>query len=205
MGVNLVPLVDHPRIRTRNFTEDSHIEVIEHSLEDGCVTVGQHTYLAFDMLCYNKGDTDLVVGDPRTGPFKEYFELSKGHSHYHLKDFNTYNLTSKSGIQVFGKKQAFALEDSTRLSGNRNQQFSADVNNQGITSGWADRYNWYLACQFIVIEDENGQRIPNGEYTLEAITNAPRANGKRIFPEDTYEDNSITRQILIQTDSAQFL
>lgn len=204
MGVNLVPLVQNATIITANFTEDSPIHFIEHSLEDGCVTEGVHTLLAFDMFCYNKGDADLAVGDPVTGPFKDYFVLSPGHDHYHLVDFNTYNLTGTNGIRLFGTKQAFALEDSRRLSGNRNQQFSADLNNQGITSGWADLYPWYLACQFIVIEDENGKRIPDGIYTLEAITNAPRDNGERIFEEDTYEDNSVTRQVRIES-TATFL
>jgi hypothetical protein len=55
-----------------------------------------------------------------------------------------------------------------------------------------------LACQFIVID-----RIPDGEYTFEATTNATSVRaakektGKIIFEEDNYDDNTVTVSLRI--------
>ena len=78
MGVNLVPFV-------RNFFI-THEDADDHSVQDGCITPGNHRLLGFDFLTYNIGDTDLNVGSP--ADHQEWFELSASHGHYHLKNFD---------------------------------------------------------------------------------------------------------------------
>jgi len=58
----------------------------------------------------------------------------------------------------------------------------------GISAGWADVYTADIACQYLVIDD-----IPDGDYVLVAITNAARK-----VPEDTFDDNTVTRGLHIE-------
>mgnify|MGYP000011016903 FL=1 len=177
MGVNLVPIV-------KNFyiTEETFPTTGDHSVQDGCVTPGTHRLLRFDFLSYNMGDTDLVVGRPADHP--DLFELSASHGHYHLKNFNEFRLFDTSGNQVTkGYKQAFCLIDKERInpSASPTAKFTDCNVNQGVSAGWADLYNSQLPCQFIVIDG-----VLDGDYTLLSTTNL-----LHIFPEDTYDDNTI--------------
>jgi hypothetical protein len=175
MGVNLVTIVRNFTITTETFPED------DHSVEHGCVKAGTHRLLRFDFLSHNIGDTDLELGDPKSRP--DLFEFDPSHGHYHLKNFNTYELKNSSGSQVIpGVKQAFCLEDSEPHSPwAKPQARFTDCNlNQGISAGWADLYPYYLPCQFIVIDG-----VQDGDYTLTATTNA-----QKVVQEDTYEDNT---------------
>ncbi|MDQ3933780.1 MAG: lysyl oxidase family protein [Actinomycetota bacterium] len=184
MGVNLVPIV-------RNFTIEPRREADPHSIQDGCIEPGVHRLLRFDFLSHNKGDADLVVGDPRQHP--EWFVESASHGHYHLKDFNEFVLFDMAGNAVRGYKQAFCLEDSEPHSPHAGptRQFTSCNTNQGISAGWADLYYASLPCQFVVIDD-----VPDGDYVLRSTTNL-----NRIFPEDTYDDNTIHTRLRIQGDS----
>ena len=178
MSVNLVPIVRNFSIETVSPSDTDYA----HSLQDGCITPGTHRVVRFDFLTYNKGDTDLVVGNPADHP--DWFVMSASHGHYHLIDFNEFRLFDSSGNPIgTGAKQAFCLEDSERIDANARPtpQFQSCNTNQGVSAGWADLYYKALPCQYIVIDG-----LPDGDYTLLSTTNA-----KRLFPESTYDDNTI--------------
>ena len=184
MGVNLVPFV-------RNFSI-SHEDADEHSIQDGCITAGNHRLMRFDFLTHNVGDTDLNVGSPADHP--EWFEKSASHGHFHLKNFNEFRLFSSPGVQVVkGYKQAFCLIDLQRISptANPNPKFTSCNVGQGVSAGWADIYAAGLPCQFLVIDN-----VPDGEYVLRSTTNVPR-----YFAEDSYADNTICTGLRIVGDT----
>lgn len=185
MGVNLVPIVRSFSIHTENFPGDSH------DIADGCVTAGLHRVMRFDFLTHNKGDTDLVVGNPADHP--EWFVLSASHGHYHLIDFNQFQLYDADGNPTAkGAKQAFCLEDIEKKDPNAGPAQFLDCNtNQGVTAGWADLYDKSLPCQYIVIDG-----LPDGDYTMLSTTNA-----KKLFPEDTFDDNTICTGLRIAGDN----
>jgi hypothetical protein len=176
MGVNLVPIVRDFSIHNENFTASSH------DVEDGCVTPGTHRVMRFDFLTHNKGNADLVAGDPADHP--EWYVESASHGHYHLIDFNEFRLYDSSGNPTAaGAKQAFCLIDVERIdpAAPATPQFTDCNSNQGVTAGWADLYHKSLPCQYIVVDG-----IPDGDYTLLSTTNA-----QKLFPEDTYDDNTV--------------
>jgi hypothetical protein len=178
MGVNLVPIVRDFSIETVSPTDLDYA----HSLQDGCITPGTHRVIRFDFLTHNKGDADLVVGSPADHP--DWFVLSASHGHYHLIDFNQFQLYDAAGDPAgTGAKQAFCLEDSERIdpTARATPQFQSCNTNQGVSAGWADLYYKSLPCQYIVIDG-----FSDGDYTLLSTTNA-----QKLFPEDTFDDNTI--------------
>lgn len=184
MGVDLIPIVRNFFIRQ----EDADA----HSIQDGCITAGNHRVMRFDFLSHNIGTEDFVVGAPSSHP--EWFTESASHGHFHLKDFNEFILYDINGAQVTkGYKQAFCTIDIEHISpwGPANAQFINCNVNQGISAGWADVYNSGLPCQFIVIDG-----VPDGDYTLVSTTNS-----KHIIPEDTYENNTICTGLRITGDN----
>lgn len=163
-GVNFVPGIRNFRISTEVFDESSP------DVEDGFVTPGEHRLLRFDMIIYNVGDTDAELGNPLDRP--DLYEYSDSHGHAHLKGFNKYVLFDESGTKMdVGKKQTFCLRDNFRISSRSNASSSPqfDCDYQGISAGWADVYDSSLPGQYLVIDS-----LPDGEYTLQATTNAER-------------------------------
>jgi hypothetical protein len=65
----------------------------------------------------------------------------------------------------------------------------------GISAGWADVYNWYLADQFIEISG-----VPDGVYVLETV-----ANPVRTVHETTFDDNLARATIRLQGDTVTLL
>jgi hypothetical protein len=61
----------------------------------------------------------------------------------------------------------------------------------GISVGWADVYNWFLADQYIEISG-----VPDGLYVIET-----RANPIRTVHETTYDDNNARATIRLQGDT----
>ena len=184
MGVNLVPFV-------RNFFI-THEDADTHSIQDGCITAGNHRLLRFDFLTHNVGDMDLDVGSPAAHP--EWFEESASHGHFHLKHFNEFHLYSAPGVTVVkGYKQAFCLVDIERISPSASltAKFTDCNTRQGVSRGWADLYSAHLPCQFLVIDG-----VPDGDYVLKSATNVPK-----YFPEDSYDDNTICTGLRIVGDT----
>lgn len=161
-GVNFVPGVRDFSISTETFDTSSP------GVEDGHVTPGDHRLLRFDTIIYNVGDEDAELGRPEDRP--DLFEHSNSHGHSHMKGFNEYTLVNESGETMdAGKKQTFCLRDNFRIPSRSNasnsSQFGCDY--QGISAGWADVYDSSLPGQYLVIDG-----LPDGEYTLQATTNA---------------------------------
>jgi len=176
VGVNLVTRVRNFSIHSQTFTAS------DHDVQDGCVTPGSHKLLRFDFLSHNVGDADLVIGSPAARP--DLFVWSAAHGHYHLKDFNQFLLFDANGnLATIGYKQAFCAIDIERISSTASAsgRFHDCNSNQGISAGWADVYNKFLACQFIVVDG-----LPAGDYTLQSTTNTQHKVG-----EDCYGDNTI--------------
>jgi hypothetical protein len=174
---NLIPFADNFYIQTTAFSSTTPDVV------DGCIQPGKHRILRFDFLVHNAGHRDLVLGSPAEQP--ELFVWSSGHDHYHIKDFNEYQLVDRYGMWVTsGSKQPFCLFDNRRITdwASRTRKFRrGDCNtNQGISAGWADLYNGDLVCQFIAID-----RVQDGDYALLASTNT-----QRIVEEGDYQDNT---------------
>lgn len=186
MSVNLVTIVRNFHIRHETFSATSH------DVQDGCVTPGRHRVMRFDFLSHNAGSTDLVVGSPAARP--DLFVWSAAHGHYHLKDFNEFNMYKPSGERVeVGHKQAFCLIDVERMHplAPADGKFHDCNTNQGITAGWADLYDASLPCQYIVIDG-----LPNGDYTLQSTTNS-----KHVVDEDCYGDNTMWTGLRIEGDT----
>lgn len=61
----------------------------------------------------------------------------------------------------------------------------------GISAGWADVYNWFLADQYIEITG-----VPDGLYVIETV-----ANPVRTVHETTFDDNAALATIRLQGDT----
>ncbi|WP_265111152.1 lysyl oxidase family protein [Halosolutus halophilus] len=182
--VNFVPGVRNFNISTEVFDESSS------DVEDGFVTPGEHRLLRFDMIIYNEGDRDAELGRPEDHP--DLFEYSDSHGHAHLKGFNNYVLFNESGDRTgVVRKQTFCLRDlyQTRSTANSSAQFDCEY--QGISAGWADEYDASLPGQYIVIDD-----LPDGEYTLQATTNA-----EGTIDEKCDDDNTVRVDLHINNDT----
>jgi hypothetical protein len=65
----------------------------------------------------------------------------------------------------------------------------------GISAGWADVYNWFLADQYIEISG-----VPDGVYVIETV-----ANPIRTVHETTYDDNAARATIRLSGDTVTLL
>jgi|AntRauTorcE11898_2_1112593.scaffolds.fasta_scaffold04323_4 hypothetical protein len=183
-GANFVPGVRDFSVSTEEFDESSS------DVEDGFITPGEHRLLRFDIIIYNVGDSDAELGRPENR--SDLFEDSESHGHAHLKDFNNYILLNESGERTGAtRKQTFCLRDmyQTRSTATNSSQF--DCGYQGISAGWADEYVSSLPGQYIVIDD-----LPDGEYTLQATTNAAGT-----VDETCDSDNTVQVDLRISDDT----
>jgi hypothetical protein len=174
---NLIPFAANFYIQTTTFYSSTPDVV------DGCIQPGKHRILRFDFLVHNASRNDLILGSPEAQP--ELFIYSNGHDHYHINNFNEYQLVDRYGMwATYGSKQPFCLFDNRRITdwaSPRRQFRRSDCNtNQGISAGWADLYQGDLVCQFIAIDG-----VQDGDYALIASTNT-----QRVVEESNYEDNT---------------
>lgn len=112
----------------------------------------------------------------------QYVFAGDGHSHWHIKDLESYQLDRlDNGVKVgTGAKAGFCFLDTTayRLSLAGAPQ-SAQYRNSGcgtqtstsltmgLSVGWGDRYSWTLPDQYIDITG-----LDNGKYRLRATADA---------------------------------
>jgi len=193
LGVNLVPRADKFHIVEKEFRTMDTDPFADGSVEDGCITAGLHRVLRFNTYCFNVGDTDFIIGEPknRLDVFDkpEKLGLPKSRHEWIMKEkFYVYILSNDSGIRRIGYKRPWCLSDG--------ENFNCTV--QGIGAGKKDTYNQDLPCQFIEIGD-----IPDGTYTFSVIANAPsviaaRKNENFLFKEDNYSDNCISITLKIK-------
>ncbi|MBA3687652.1 MAG: hypothetical protein H0W81_02260 [Chloroflexi bacterium] len=119
------------------------------------------------------------------------------HSHWHLRDFESYVLQRNNGPDVrTGAKHGFCLQDSytfnLSLPGapssahylNCGNSSSTEVTT-GISVGWGDKYAYKLRDQYIDITD-----LPSGQYTLTGTADALNSIAERC------ELNNTTKAVL---------
>ncbi|MBM4266388.1 MAG: hypothetical protein FJ144_07240 [Deltaproteobacteria bacterium] len=126
---------------------------------------GIRKLLRFDVLVHNRGDEDLVVGDPKTLP--DLFIFSECHGHHHFAQASTYELLDETGnLVAIGRKQGFCLEDTVPSGPQTQVGRRYDCSYQGLQVGYADLYPAELDCQWIDVTD-----LPAGDYTLHVVFN----------------------------------
>lgn len=156
--------------------------------DEACVGgPGIRKLLRFDVLVHNRGNEDLVVGNPKLRP--DLFLWSGCHRHYHFRGAARYELLDASGALVrTGRKQGFCLQDTVPSQiGPDTPPRRYDCTNQGIEVGWADWYPAILDCQWIDVTD-----VPPGDYRLHVFWNPDR-----LMPETTLDDNQGTVPVTI--------
>ena len=186
MGINLVPTIE-------NFTIDK-LNSDDLSYELGCIDRTKNKVLRFTLKLHNRGDKDLVIGNPAERP--DIF-VQGGPFGYQFKEkFYTFILKDVEGnIKSQGYKIAFCLEDGHKYS----------CSNQGISTQDFDTYGSGLPCQFVAIDG-----LPNGEYVLEATANAYslqqlNQGNAPIIEEDRYDDNIVRKRLRINDDQVNEL
>jgi hypothetical protein len=139
---------------------------------------GIRKLLRFDVQVHNRGDEDIVIGNPRDLP--DLFIYSACHGHYHFAQASLYELLDASGeVVAAGRKQGFCLEDTNPSSPATTwpRRYNCDL--QGIQVGWSDVYAAELDCQWIDVTD-----LPPGQYQLHVLWNP-----QGLIPESTMENN----------------
>lgn len=157
---------DNGAIVEVNMDEAVNQNYYQCAVAEGCIgSSGIQRLLKFDLGVVNRGEVDLVLGDPNNN--LQDYEYSACHDHLHYKDFAKYELT-KDGITYYGMKQAFCLIDLYDYDGDGNQPSQGyDCGFQGISKGWGDIYDSSLDCQWINITG-----ITPGDYQLNVRINA---------------------------------
>ena len=159
---------------------------------ENCVDgLGIRKLMRFDVLVHNRGDEDLIVGDPRTLP--DLFEFSACHGHYHFAQASLYELLDQAGVPVaFGHKQGFCLEDTIPSSPATQKPRKYSCAFQGLQVGYADWYPRELDCQWIDVTD-----VPPGDYVLHVrwnpqglLTDADPSNNEAYVPVTIEEPRS---------------
>jgi hypothetical protein len=184
MGVNLKPNVFSFAIERLKFQKQETTNPIpgairNGSVEEGCITEGEHKILSFVTEVQNVGDKDLIIGKPESHP-DIYERVPHTHNGWITKKkFYLYSLKDENGnVVVSGHKRAWCIMDHNR--------FSCD--NQGISVGDHDEYGAKEHCQFLVIDG-----LSDGVYEFEVTINP-----EKIFEEDDYSDNTLAKKIKIQ-------
>jgi hypothetical protein len=188
MGINLVPELTHIQFKTYYFRRTnssgpaptSRPIVSNGSVEEGCITEGEHRVLAFTTTVHNRGNESLIIGNPANRPdiYEPAPHMPEG---WVMKErFYEYSLKDNTGTEISkGFKRAWCIQDHSTFT----------CGNQGISVGDHDEYRIDQNCQFLVIDRE----IIDGEYSLEAVINP-----SRVFKEDNYDDNKVTKKIKIE-------
>lgn len=140
-----------------------------------------------------------------------------GHNHWHIKDFDSYELLNSTGtvLQV-GEKHGFCFEDNTSYRDwpgsskhpaspaspvyvppaacSLNQPQATNIEH-GLSVGWGDTYPTTLPDQAI---DVTG--VPNGDYTVRVT-----ADWQHLWAETNENNNSATAKIRINGNTVTLL
>lgn len=160
-----------------------------------------HWVLRFSNTIWNAGEGPLTLqgwtynnktrvyqrvydGSTYTSYYVGEFVYHPDHQHFHLEDFSTYELWTRSEYDEWiasgrkvgaarkrGTKTSFCLEDSFRYaalpgSPTSERYYGCGTTFQGISVGWADEYRYSLPGQWI---DLGTSRLPNGNYVLRTV------------------------------------
>jgi hypothetical protein len=147
-------------------------------------TPGVRRLLRFSTQVWNRGDTDLHIGDPLApvAPLlTTHFQFNTCHGHTHFEaSWVEYRLLDSGGaLAGFGHKQGFCIEEVYDSTGAfvRGQPGRYHCEDMGIGAGYADIYPAYVPGQWV---DVTG--LPAGDYTLELHVNP---TGDPRFGEET--------------------
>ena len=188
MGINLIPELSDFAVRTYYFRRKDSSDPItpgrpilsNGSVEEGCVSEGEHKILVFTTEVFNRGNENLVIGNPanRQDIFEPAPHMPSG---WITRDkFYEFALRDNTGAVVSnGFKRAWCIQDHSP---------TFDCNHQGISIGDHDEYTVDQNCQFVLFDG-----MKDGEYVIEAVINPTK-----IFKEDNYDDNKATKRIKIR-------
>ncbi|MFM7141979.1 MAG: lysyl oxidase family protein [Alphaproteobacteria bacterium] len=132
--------------------------------DEACVGgPGIRRLLRFDVLVHNRGDEDMVLGNPYDHP--EMYTFSACHGHYHFTDASIYELRNAADeVLVTGRKQGFCMMDSLPSEPGTDVRKKFDCTYQGISVGMADLYEAALDCQWLDVTD-----VPPGRYAVRVV------------------------------------
>lgn len=176
---------------------------------------GWHSLLRFTSSTPNVGQGALVIGDPASCPALFELSSCHGHRHFQQYadyrlwtpgGYDTWRATrdlssptntgsnaaylaqaTKSRQLVVGLKMGFCMIDSVRYhdTASTTPRFTSCTTNQGLSAGWADRYDARLDGQYLEIDG-----LKAGEYVLEN-----HVNPEHLLPETNYANNSAAVRI----------
>lgn len=155
------------------------------SVQEGEVTPGVRRLIRFTVMTPNVGDTDIALGDPNVhvAAHDGLYEFAACHHHYHFKHYAKYELLDPAtGFVWRAAKRGFCMLDTDpnpAFFGQppRNPRFRSCgavgvPGNQGISSGWADTYRFFLGGQYFVLDGGDGQpEVPPGNYVIRITVN----------------------------------
>jgi hypothetical protein len=155
------------------------------SVQEGGVTPGVHRLIRFTVMTPNIGDTDINLGDPNVhvAAGDGLYEFATCHNHYHFRHYAKYELIDRAtGFVWRAAKRGFCMLDTdpnpaTFGQPPRNPRFRSCglvgvPGNQGISSGWADTYRFFLGGQYFILDGGDGQPpVPPGVYTIRITVN----------------------------------
>jgi Lysyl oxidase len=158
------------------------------SVIEGGVTAGTHRLIRFTVMTPNIGNADINLGDPNVHVAANdgLYEFASCHQHYHFRHYALYQLIDpKTGYVWKAAKRGFCMLDTDPnpdwLAGvpPKNHEFRSCgaigiPGNQGISSGWADTYRFFLGGQYFVLDGGDGQpAVPAGDYIIRITVNPP--------------------------------
>jgi hypothetical protein len=115
--------------------------------------LGWRRLLMFSAIVRNDGASSIEVGSPTdaNNPFVRgnVFEFSACHNHFHFSHYGTFGYAD-----LPGSKRAFCLEDTNRYHNDETTTLLAPhqtCEQQGITAGWGDEYNFGIPGQWVDI------------------------------------------------------
>jgi hypothetical protein len=168
------------------------------SVEEGGVTPGTHTIIRFTVTTPNIGDADVFIGSPLAhmdpngdGSFSDsdgLFEFATCHNHFHFRNYAEYKLIDLNGNTWKAAKRGFCMLDTDPFNTNngdgtwtyRSCGTTTIDGFQGISTGWADTYMFFLGGQYFVLDGGDGQAVvPPGQYIIQVTVNPPYAADKK--------------------------
>ncbi len=164
---------------------DENLSATACSVLEGDVTPGLRRLLRFTVMTPNVGDTDINLGDPNVhvSAGDGLYEFATCHQHYHFRHYAQYQLIDPAtGFVWRAAKHGFCMLDTDPTPAYfgqppRNPQFRrcgavGVPGNQGISSGWADTYRFFLSGQYFVLDGGDGQpEVPPGDYIIRITVN----------------------------------
>jgi hypothetical protein len=147
-------------------------------------------------------------GEVRSIPTKATmrFADADGHDHWHVSNFAEYKLRPVGSSTWRGAhKEGFCARDTVRIEGNAPRGYPDNCEpgrpeelkvTEGISTGWADRYDWDLWGQFIYLD---GLTLP-GDFCVSAT-----ADPFRLFTETSRNNNTTTTVVRITTDDVRVI